>query len=33
LDYMLEEFWSELEKQTQFKTPSWIKDLAASNLN
>jgi len=32
LDYMLEEFWSELEKHTQFKTPAWIKALAASNL-
>ena len=32
LDFMLEEFWAELEKQTNFKTPKWIKALAQSNL-
>lgn len=32
LDFMLEEFWAELERQTQFVTPNWIKDIASQTL-
>jgi hypothetical protein len=32
LDFMLEEFWDELERQTNFDTPSWIKQIAIDTL-
>jgi hypothetical protein len=32
LDFMLEEFWSELERQTRFVTPNWIREIARQTL-
>jgi hypothetical protein len=32
LDFMLEEFWIELERQTKFVTPDWIKQIAFDTL-
>ena len=32
IDLMMEEFWLEIEKQTKYKTPEWIKQLTAQAL-
>ena len=32
IDLMLEEFWIEIEKQTNYKTPDWIKKLSVQAL-
>lgn len=32
IDLMIEEFWLEIEKQTKYRTPDWIKDLSAQAL-
>jgi len=32
IDLMMEEFWVEIEKQTGYKTPDWIKKLSAQAL-
>ena len=32
IDLMMEEFWIEIEKQTGYKTPDWIKKLSAQAL-
>lgn len=32
IDLMLEEFWLEIEKQTNYKTPGWIKELSEQAL-
>lgn len=32
IDLMMEEFWLEIEKQTSYKTPDWIKKLSVQSL-
>jgi len=32
IDLMMEEFWTEIEKQTGYKTPDWIKKLSVQAL-
>jgi len=32
IDLMIEEFWSEIEKQTKYQIPRWIKDLTKQAL-
>ena len=32
IDLMMEEFWLEIEKQTNYRTPDWIKHLTAQAL-
>jgi len=32
IDLMMEEFWLEIEKQTNYKTPDWIKELSVQAL-
>jgi hypothetical protein len=32
IDLMMQEFWLEIEKQTQYRTPSWIKQLTSQAL-
>ena len=32
IDLMLEEFWLEIERQTKYRTPDWIKHLSAQAL-
>lgn len=32
IDLMMEEFWLEIEKQTKYKTPDWIKHLTVQAL-
>ena len=32
IDQMMEEFWIEIEKQTGYKTPDWIKKLSVQAL-
>ena len=32
IDLMMQEFWSEIEKQTKYSTPDWIKELTFQAL-
>ena len=32
IDLMMQEFWLEIEKQTKYKTPDWIKELTVQAL-
>jgi hypothetical protein len=32
IDLMMQEFWLEIEKQTNYKTPDWIKELSEQAL-
>lgn len=32
IDLMMQEFWVEIEKQTNYRTPEWIKDLSVQAL-